>query len=120
MTWDVEFTDKFGAWFDALTEGEQDAVAAKVGLLEALGVSLDYPHSSGIRTSRHPHLRELRVQYAGAPYRVLYAFDPRRIGLLLLGGGKTGDDRWYERMVPIADDLYDRHLEALKLAGGST
>src|SRR5213593_335732 len=50
----------------------------------------------------------------GRPYRVLYAFDPRRVALLLLGGAKTGDARWYERMVPEADYLYDRHLEALE------
>jgi hypothetical protein len=58
--------------------------------------------------------RELRVQHAGRPYRILYAFDPRRIAILLAGGDKTGDDRWYETFVPIADTLYDRHLATLK------
>ncbi|MCZ0954801.1 MAG: type II toxin-antitoxin system RelE/ParE family toxin [Rhodospirillaceae bacterium] len=43
-------------------------------------------------------------------YRVLYAFDPRRTAILLIGGCKTGDDRSYEKMVPIAEDLYDEHL----------
>lgn len=55
-------------------------------------------------------MRELRIQHRGAPYRVLYAFDPRRRAILLIGGFKMGDDRWYEKMVPIADDLYDEHL----------
>ena len=59
-------------------------------------------------------MRELRVQHRGAPYRVLYIFDPRRVALLLLGGDKTGDDRWYERNVPLADQLYDSHLAAIK------
>jgi hypothetical protein len=37
------------------------------------------PYSSSIASSRHSHMRELRVQHAGRPYRILYAFDPRRI-----------------------------------------
>jgi hypothetical protein len=55
-------------------------------------------------------MRELRIQHQGDPYRVLYAFDPRRFAILLTGGCKAGDDRWYETLVPIADDLYDEHL----------
>ena len=62
-------------------------------------------------------MRELRVQHAGRPYRVLYAFDPRRIAMLLVGGDKTGNDRWYETFVPIADKIYDRHLEQLNQEG---
>jgi len=60
-------------------------------------------------------MRELRIQYSGRPYRVLYAFDPRRAAILLIGGDKTGKDRWYEVFVPIADRLYERHLEVLAL-----
>jgi hypothetical protein len=43
-----------------------------------------------------------------------YAFDPRRVAILLLGGEKTGDDRWYDKMVPKADALYGRHLRETK------
>jgi len=64
--------------------------------------------------SRHRHMRELRIQRGGRPYRVLYAFDPRRTAILLLGGEKTGQDRWYEVFVPQADRLYDEHLQVLK------
>lgn len=70
-------------------------------------------YSSGIKASRHDHMRKLRIQHAGKPYRVLYAFDPRRVALLLIGGDKTGNARWYEEFVPIADRLYDEHLVAL-------
>jgi hypothetical protein len=73
--------------------------------------------SSDVRGSRHGNLRELRVQHAGRPYRVLYAFDPRRMAILLIGGDKTGEDRWYERHVPIADRLYDEHLAELRKEG---
>ena len=62
-------------------------------------------------------MRELRIQVRGRPFRVLYLFDPRRVAILLLGGDKTGADRWYEVTVPIADQLYDRHLVELKRQG---
>ena len=59
-------------------------------------------------------MRELRIQHAGRPYRVLYAFDPNRDALLLIGGDKTGNDRWYEIFIPVADRLYDEHLNELE------
>jgi len=62
-------------------------------------------------------MRELRIQHAGRPYRVLYAFDPRRIAILLIGGDKTGNDRWYDEFVPLADTLYDQHIKDLKDEG---
>jgi hypothetical protein len=62
-------------------------------------------------------MRELRVQHGGIPYRILYAFDPSRTAILLLGGSEVGDDRWYEIHVPIADRLYDEHLQALREEG---
>src|SRR5450759_1262933 len=55
------------------------------------------------------HMRELRIQHQGRPYRVLYAFDPRRNAVLLIGGDKTGNEQWYEASVPLADRLYERH-----------
>jgi len=62
-------------------------------------------------------MRELRVQSGGKPMRVFYAFDPRRTSILLIGADKTGDERFYDVYVPIADDLYDTHLEELRKEG---
>ena len=62
-------------------------------------------------------MRELRVQSGGRPLRVFYAFDPRRSAILLIGGDKTGDDRFYERMVPIADQLYDVYIAEIRREG---
>ena len=83
-------------------------------LLETRGPQLPFPHSSGINGSKHSHMRELRIQHKGRPYRILYAFDPRRMAILLLGGDKTGNDNWYIENIPIADKLYDSHIEELK------
>ena len=119
MAFEVEYTNEFESWWDSLSAAEQESVAATVGLLEARGPQLPHPYSSSIESSRHSHMRELRVQHAGDPYRVLYAFDPRRSAILLIGGNKAGDDRWYDKFVPIADRLYDEHLELLRKEGDS-
>ena len=114
MVWEVEGTDEFGGWFLNLTDDEQVSVGHIVDLLVEHGPSLPFPYSSGIEMSRHRHMRELRIQHQGRPYRVLYAFDPRRHAMLLLGGDKTGDNRWYEENVPKAAASYDGHLRQLE------
>ncbi len=117
MSWDVENTDEFGNWFVNLSEADQDAIDFTVDLLIAQGPNLRFPHSSGIANSRHAHMRELRIQSAGRPLRIFYAFDPRRSAILLIGGDKTGDGRFYERLILVADELYDVHLNELRQEG---
>jgi len=114
MIWEVEYTDEFGEWWKTLSEAAQEDVTAIVTLLEAKGPNLPFPFSSGIEQSKHAHMRELRVQSKSNPIRILYAFDPRRMAILLIGGNKQGDKRWYEKYVPIADKLYQEHLKQLK------
>jgi len=79
-------------------------------LLEARGISLGFPYASAIIGSQHP-LRELRIQSKGRPLRVFYAFDPKRQAVLLLGGDKTGNDRFYETEVPRAEKLWVEYLK---------
>jgi len=114
VAWEVDFTDEFEEWWNRLKETEQIKIDATVRMLEEYGPDLPYPMSSGVNGSRHSHMRELRVQVQGNPLRVLYAFNPKRAAILLVGGDKTGDERWYEVHVPKADKLYDQHLEDLK------
>lgn len=117
MVWNVEYTDEFGAWWRGLSAGEWADTTAVVILLMERGPGLPYPYSSGVKGSKHGRMRELRVQSGGRPIRVFYAFDPRRTAILLIGGDKTGDNRFYERTVPVADRLYDSYLEELKREG---
>lgn len=118
MAWNVEYTDEFEQEFwSALSEAEQEDITATVSLLEDRGPNLPFPYSSGIEGSKHGHMRELRVQSGGRPIRIFYAFDPRRSAILLIGGDKTGRGRFYEEMVPVADKLYDVHLEELRKEG---
>jgi hypothetical protein len=114
VAWEVEFTDQFEEWWNGLEETEQIKIDAAVRMLEEYGPDLPLPLSSGVNGSRHSHMGELRVQIHGKPYRVLYAFNPKRVAILLLGGDKTGDEHWYEIHVPRADTLYDQHLRELK------
>ena len=86
-------------------------------MLEEYGPTLDYPYTSAINSSRHGNMRELRVQSGGRPFRVFYAFDPRRTAILLIGGDKTGDDRFYATLVNTADELYDDYIAELRLEG---
>ena len=114
MEWEVEYTNEFELWWQALKEAEQIDIAASVALLEKLGPALPFPHSSAVNRSRHAHMRELRIQHQGRPYRVFYAFDPRRTAILLIGGNKTGKKQFYEQFLPVADRLYNEHLKEIQ------
>ena len=112
--WEVEYTDEFEEWWETLNETEQDAVIYSVRLLQNEGPLLKFPYSSEVKRSRHGSMRELRSQCEGRPLRTFYAFDPRRTAILLIGGDKKGDDRFYEVMVPIADKIFDEYLREIQ------
>jgi hypothetical protein len=117
LAWDVEYTDEFETWWLTLTENEQADVDASVQLLEIHGPQLGRPHVDTVKASRHSNMKELRTQSGGKPLRTFFAFDPRRTAILLVGGDKTGDCRFYDRMIPIADNLYDEYLAEIEKEG---
>jgi hypothetical protein len=100
-----------------LSESEQGKVDARVNFLMERGPSMGFPFSSQVKTSRFPEMGELRAQAGGDPLRMLYAFDWRRTAILLVAGDKTGDDRWYEKNVPVADRLFEQHLRMIDEEG---
>jgi hypothetical protein len=100
VVWDLELTDECKDWFDGLDAEEKASIARGFGLLEEHGPALARPYADTIHGSQHANMKELRVQHQGRPYRVLYCFDPRRTGILLIGGDKTGNNRWYDEYVP--------------------
>ena len=121
--WDVEYTDQFGEWWAMLSETQQEDLAARVALLEEQGPSLGRPTVDTIDRSRHPNMKELRVASSGH-WRVLFAFDPRRMAILLIGGDKSATDQasptwndWYVEYIRRADDLYDEHVATLRREG---
>jgi hypothetical protein len=114
MAWEVEFTDEFESWWSSLNADEQDSVVFGVGLLQAKGPTLARPYADTVYGSAYVNMKELRIQHEGRPYRVLFAFDPRRVGILLIGGDKTGNPAWYDEYLPKADRIYGKHLRELE------
>lgn len=113
--WDIEFTDQFEDWWDSLTFEEQQSIKGPVNLLKQRGPGLGRPTVDTVTGSRHPNMKELRA----GTIRVLFAFDPTRTAILLIGGDKR--DRWqafYAEMIPLADDLLDEHLKDIETEGG--
>ena len=117
----MEFSGEFGEWWDSLSASEQHMAQMLLQMQKrrlygepspGAWAIFAMPHSSGVEASRHAHMRELRIQHEGRPYRVLYAFDPRRAAILLIGGEKTGNNRWYGTLIPVADAIYDRQIGA--------
>jgi hypothetical protein len=109
----VEYADEFEQWWDTLDTPEQESVAHGVKTLELFGVELKRPHADTVKGSAYANMRELRIQHQGRPYRVLYVFDPRRVAYLLIGGDKTGNARWYDEFIPVADAIYEQHLQEI-------
>jgi hypothetical protein len=110
---EVVHTDEFGEWFLGLDKDDQEAVVHVVGLLEARGIRLEYPYSSSLKGTKHP-LRELRKQSRGKPLRIIYAFDPRRQAVLLIGGDKTGEDSFYKWVIPLSERIWEQYLKEQK------
>ena len=117
MAWDVEYTDRFAEWWEGLSEEQQEDVAVKVKLLEKAGPALGRPHADSLaKQSEHSNMKELRIVHRGDAYRVLFAFDPRRVAILLLGSRKA-DQKWYKSAIPAADKLFAAHLSQLRKEG---
>ena len=112
--WEVEYTDEFGVWWELLSPEDQELVRAGVELIQDRGPALGRPAVDTLEGSRHKNMKELRT----GTIRVLFAFDPRRTAILLLGGDKRGEwAEWYERSISDADRLYDEHLAELRREG---
>ncbi len=107
---EVFHTDEFGDWWDALSEDEQEDVARVVELLRGAGVLLNFPHSSALKGSNRA-LRELRPRKGASPLRVIYAFDPHRDAVLLIGGDKGADARFYEKIIQRAERIWKEYLD---------
>lgn len=117
MTWEPVTTEAFAQWWDSLSQAQQIAITARVDLLKQYGPALGRPVVDHIEGSRHQNMKELRISKGGA-LRVLFAFDPMRQAVLLIGGDKSGRfAQWYREAIAAADDLFDAHLRNLEEQG---
>lgn len=88
MPWYVEVSDEFAEWYAVLDADESESVDAAVDMLVEYGPRLSRPYADTLKGSRYPNMKELRLQHRGRPYRILFAFDPRRCAYLIFGGDK--------------------------------
>ena len=95
---------------------------AAIRVLRDHGPALGRPLVDSVKGSRHKNMKELRPGSTGrTEMRVLFAFDPKRRAILLVGGDKSNAwSKWYEVNVPIADERYDAHLIGLSVEQGQT
>ena len=110
MAREVEVSDEFLEWYRGLLQDERACVAVAVEMLEVHGPELGRPYVDTLNGSKFPNMKELRIRHHGRPYRVLFAFDPRRNAYLILGGDKTGDANWYVDAIRRAEAIYAQHL----------
>lgn len=114
MPWVLVHLDEFDNWLEAQEEDLQDEALAYLGLLEETGPLLARPYADTLKGSKLKNLKELRFSYNGASIRIFFIFDPKQQGVILLGGDKTGNKRFYDRNIPIAETLYAQYSEKQK------
>ena len=114
MEWDVRFAPAFAVEAKEFARPVQLELAALSGLLRQFGPQLRRPHCDTLNGSKHANMKELRIKFRNEPWRILFAFDPEQSAILLLGGNKQGDKRWYKKNIPIAEARFRRHLKQLE------
>lgn len=120
MRWEVIFHDDFEDEFADLSELVQEELLAHAELLAALGPQLKRPRADTLNGSKHANMKELRFEADDGVWRVAFAFDPERKGILLIAGDKSGqsEKRFYRQLIAKADQRLDAHLAGLKKKGG--
>ena len=119
MEWQVLLDEEFVKWSKEQDIGLQDEILAYRELLKQYGPRLGRPRVDTIKGSKFTNMKELRIQWKGQPWRILFAFDPKRRSILLVGGNKQGDKRWYEKNIPIADARFEKHLKRMGNENGN-
>lgn len=114
--WEVRFTADADRWYKALSAEDRNRIGAAIDALRDTGPTLGRPFVGSIERSRHHNMKELRSK--GGNLRALFAFDPQRRAVVLVGGDKTDNWRgWYRQHVPLADRLYEGHLRNIGKEG---
>lgn len=115
-TWQTITTDDFDAWFAEQGENIKVEVMAHVRVLEQIGPFLGRPRVDTLNGSKHANMKELRIKAGRQVIRIAFAFDPKKMAILLTAGSKQGTNqqRFYRELIRKADALYDQHLAALK------
>ena len=116
MKWIVTTHCDFDIEFEAFSVDVQDSIAEKIIFIQEIGHNLGRPHVDTLKGSKHPNMKELRINAIDSVWRIAFAFDPIRQAILLVAGDKAGKNqrRFYKKPIKIADQKFDEHLEYLK------
>jgi hypothetical protein len=112
--WNIRRTTDFIVWIKTLDDDAKEAILKSLTILQSLGPSLGRPQVDTIKGSKIKNLKELRIQNKNRVFRIFFAFDPERDIILLIGGDKKGDNRFYETMLRKSERLYELHLSQLR------
>jgi len=114
MKWQVLLDEDFAKWLSEQETNVRIAIASHYNVLSVYGAMLGRPQVDTVKGSKFTNMKELRIQCKGEPWRVLFAFDPKRRSILLVGGNKQSDKRWYDKNIPIADARFAKHLKNME------
>ncbi len=114
VAWEIQTSKQVTEWLLSLDKETFDLIMPAIDMLAEQGPNLGRPLADRVKDSRHHNMKELRS--VGRNIRVLFAFDPDRQAILLIGGDKAGRwTEWYRENIPLADKLYDKHLAGEKI-----
>lgn len=115
MEWNVAFDPAFAQEAKGFARVVQLEIAAMVGLLRQFGPQLRRPHCDTLNGSQHANMKELRFTLPDGEWRIAFAFDPERKGILLVGGSKSGvnERQFYRDLIRVADERFNAHLKTL-------
>jgi hypothetical protein len=116
MEWEINFYGQFFEEFKAYPDDVKREMLAKMNLLGGYGPALGRPHADTLKGSRHANMKEMRFDAANGVWRVAFAFDPDRKGILLVAGDKAGmsQTKFYKKLIKTADARFDQHLKGEK------
>lgn len=109
--WEINRTNEIAEWIDNLDEDTKEAIFRALLILREIGPTLGRPYVDTLKSSKYKNLKELRIQIKRKVLRILFIFNVQRKIVLLVGGDKKGDKRYYKRMIPIAEKLYEKYLK---------
>ncbi len=110
MPWTLVYVPEFVEWLENQQPELRKDIIRLLEILSQAGPILGRPKADTIKGSKFSNLKELRLNHRGMPIRILFIFDAERNGVVLLGGNKLNDKRWYERNVPIAENRFENYL----------
>jgi hypothetical protein len=116
MPYTLYLLDDFVIWLDEQEEERHLKIMGHLDLLEERGPLLGRPYVDTLKGSKITNLKELRVQHKTEPIRILFAFDPKQQAVIILGGSKQADKRWYDTNIPIAEKRFFDYIEKQRKA----